>query len=65
MKTILVIDGTQELLSDLLTILRFEGYEAIAAHNGREGVLAAQRRRELGIDFPEIVDLLKAHGATE
>ncbi|MBP8973988.1 MAG: hypothetical protein KBH93_08925 [Anaerolineae bacterium] len=45
--------------------MRFEGYEAIAAHNGREGVLAAQRRRELGIDFPEIVDLLKAHGATE
>lgn len=45
MKKVLVIDDDNALRSDLLTILELEGYEAVAADNGREGVLAAQNHR--------------------
>ena len=42
MKTILVIDDEEQLRTDLIDILGFEGYQTIGAENGHEGVQAAQ-----------------------
>lgn len=41
MKKILVVEDEQVLLKNILKILRLEGYEAIGANNGREGVETA------------------------
>jgi DNA-binding response OmpR family regulator len=45
LKKVLVIEDEERLQSELLTILEFEGYEAIGALNGRDGVLLAQEHR--------------------
>jgi DNA-binding response OmpR family regulator len=42
MKKILVIEDEELLRSELIKVLGFEGYEAIGAGNGRDGVLSAQ-----------------------
>ncbi len=43
MKRVLVIEDEEQLRSDLITVLEFEGYEAIEAEDGRQGVLMAQQ----------------------
>jgi two-component system, sensor histidine kinase and response regulator len=43
MKKILVIEDEEDLRLELLTVLDFEGYEAIGAPNGRLGVQSAQK----------------------
>ena len=43
MKKILVIDDDEGLRSELIEVLGFEGYEALGARDGREGVLVAQQ----------------------
>ncbi|HEX3052961.1 MAG TPA: response regulator [Aggregatilineaceae bacterium] len=43
MKKVLVIDDNEALRLELLNILRLEGYEALGARDGREGVLTAQQ----------------------
>lgn len=42
MKKILVIDDDEHLRSNLLDVLGFEGYEALGAENGRQGIQFAQ-----------------------
>jgi len=42
-KRVLVIEDEEHLRSDLITVLGFEGYEAIGAENGQQGVLMAQQ----------------------
>src|SRR3954468_16761897 len=42
---ILVIEDEPEMLRNLVSILRLERFEAIAAENGRAGVAAARRER--------------------
>ncbi|MBZ0148640.1 MAG: response regulator [Pseudorhodoplanes sp.] len=43
MKRVLVIEDDEDLRSDLITVLEFEGYEAIGAENGQQGVLMARQ----------------------
>lgn len=43
MKRILIIEDEDALRVDLITALNFEGYEAIGAENGRDGVRAARQ----------------------
>lgn len=45
MKKILVIDDDDGFRTELIEVLGFEGYEAIEADNGREGVLSAQKHQ--------------------
>jgi DNA-binding NarL/FixJ family response regulator len=45
MKKILVIEDEPEMRRNITTLLRFHGYEPIAAENGRHGVEAASRER--------------------
>lgn len=42
MKRILVIEDEVHLRWDLLDILGFEGFDALGAENGREGIVSAQ-----------------------
>ncbi len=43
MKKVLVIDDNESLRMELLNILRLEGYEALGARDGREGVQIVQQ----------------------
>jgi CheY-like chemotaxis protein len=43
MKKILIIDDDEGLRTELIQVLGFEGYEAIGAENGHEGILTAQQ----------------------
>lgn len=44
MKRILVIDDDQNLLSDLIEILGYEGYDALGANSGQEGLTLAREQ---------------------
>lgn len=44
MKKVLIIDDDEGLRTELIQVLGFEGYEAIGAGDGREGVLMAQQQ---------------------
>jgi CheY-like chemotaxis protein len=45
MKKVLLIDDDDGLRTELIQVLGFEGYEAIEAANGHEGVLAARQQQ--------------------
>jgi DNA-binding NarL/FixJ family response regulator len=45
MKKILVIEDEPEMRRNIATLLRYHGYEPVAAANGREGVEAARREK--------------------
>jgi CheY-like chemotaxis protein len=45
MKKVLVVEDDESFRSVLLDLLSFEGYEAIEACNGREGLLSAQKHQ--------------------
>ena len=44
MKTILVIEDEQNIRSDILRMLKYEGFEAIGAENGKQGILLAREQ---------------------
>jgi len=45
MKKILVIEDSPEMRRNLLTVLKFEKFQAIGAENGREGIELARREK--------------------
>ncbi len=45
MHTILVIEDEPEMLRNMITILRMEGFKPVKAENGRQGIEAARREK--------------------
>jgi len=73
MKKILVIEDEPEMRRNLVTVLRLEKYEPIAAENGRSGVELAKRQRPdlvlcdvmmPGLDGHGVLSALRADSAT-
>ncbi len=65
MKKVLVIDDDDGLRSELMEVLGFEGYEALGAQNGREGVLIAQQQLPHLIVCDANMPLLNGAGVVE
>lgn len=62
MKTILVIEDEPEMLRNMITILSLEGFETLAAANGRLGVESARRERPDLIICDVMMPELDGHG---
>ena len=73
MKTILVIEDEQDIRSDILKMLSYEGFEAIGAENGKQGVLLAKERLPdliicdimmPGLNGYQVLSLIRGHQST-
>lgn len=62
MKTILVIEDEPEMLRNLLTILKLEGFYAIGAADGKEGVNAARNQKPDLVICDVMMPELDGHG---
>jgi CheY-like chemotaxis protein len=54
MQKIIVIEDEPQMLRNMLTILELEGYDAVGAENGQQG-LAAIREHQPGLIFCDIM----------
>jgi DNA-binding NarL/FixJ family response regulator len=61
-KTILVIEDQAQMRRNLLTVLEMEGYRALSAANGREGLELARRERPDLIVCDVMMPELDGHG---
>ncbi len=73
MTTILIIEDQPQMRQRLVRILEMEGYRPLAASDGREGIVIAQRDRPdriicdvmmPGLDGHEVLRVLRANAAT-
>jgi DNA-binding NarL/FixJ family response regulator len=65
MKKILVIEDEPEMRRNLVTLLRLEGFHALAAGNGRQGVEVARCEHPDLILCDVMMPLLDGHGVLE
>ncbi len=65
MKRILIIEDEPEMRRNISALLRFNGYEAIEAENGRKGVALAQREKPDLVLCDVMMPELDGHGVLQ